>query len=166
MNLSQVPPGEYTITVALLSDPYQAQTTIMILAAPSLNCDVRVSTDKQNYTIGDAILINMTFINNGSEQISLYSTSYKLDIIGPSSTGYPPGTMGALGSVLSFIEERISTGPTNVSAHSEIPISTFTWDQKDITSGLQVPSGNYTITVTLTYDKYQGHTTITIREPA
>jgi hypothetical protein len=151
LNMSQVLPGEYTITVELLSDPYQAQTTIIILAPESPYCTLQVTTEKQNYTIGDAIAINAKFINNGSEPITLYSTSYELSIMGPS------------GGVLSIAEERMSLGPTNVSAYSEIQICSHVWDQKYIDSGLQVPPGNYTIYVTLTYDKYQGKTTITIQ---
>jgi hypothetical protein len=152
MNGRQVAAGEYTITVDLLYDNYQDEMGVFIRQPSDAQGILQVSTDKQNYTVGEGIIINATFFNYGTEQITLYATSYQLEIVGPQGEVLYMGVFGS------------SLGPINVSAQSELSIAIYTWDQKDI-KFTQVPEGLYTIIVTLTDDVYQGQTNIIIEWP-
>lgn len=108
-----------------------------------------VETKSVSYSSGEEIRVEVYFVNGASTEISLPSLSYGLKISGPQ------------GTVLAKVESRASLGPVRVEPSSKILVTSFIWDQRDV-SGDQVPQGTYTIHVNLLDSNYSAETTVRI----
>jgi flagellar hook assembly protein FlgD len=111
---------------------------------------VGLETDKRTYVPGEKVKITFSLVNNKPSNISIPSLGYSLEV------------SGSKGVVLIVTESHSSSEPVSVDASSEILVSTYMWDQRDM-NGNQVPSGTYTIRVTLLGASYHGTTEIEIK---
>lgn len=112
--------------------------------------EIEISTDKEVYLQGEAITFNVYVINPQNWRVP-----YPSEIIWgiDSNLANPPTS------------QRVDyVGVPSYTAHSKTNMLTYTWDQT--LSGVQVPSGNYTFTYSMTgFTDYgpRGNHTVTIR---
>jgi hypothetical protein len=110
---------------------------------------VRVITERGVYIPGEDIHINISFMNDGLQNITLSDTLYTVTIYGPN------------GSVFSFNGGGIFCHAQEILPGDSCWIGSSTWNQTD-TNHQQVPAGEYTIDVTFIHANYHGETTVVI----
>ena len=122
---------------------------LLIIGSGSERVYLAVETDRVSYSSGEEIRVDVYFMNGASTEISLPSLGYGLEISGPQ------------GTVLAKVESRASLGPVHVKPFSKALVTSFVWDQRDM-SGDQVPPSTYTMHVNLLESDYSGKTTVRI----
>lgn len=112
--------------------------------------NLKIIVDRNTYCIGEDIQIQIYFVNDLRDEMSLPSLSYGLEISGP---------RGEI--ALSMMQVSATTGPINVKPYSELLIGSIVWNQKQ-SDGVQVPVGTYTIRANLIHALYSCESIVVI----
>ncbi|KPV63317.1 MAG: hypothetical protein AOA65_1325 [Candidatus Bathyarchaeota archaeon BA1] len=112
-----------------------------------------LETDKKVYHLGEPVQIKVFLINEKSEKVELRSLSYDLTIYRFEQSVYT--TKVRVEFLQPIMIEPVST--------YQIP-TTYTWHQKDIKLNLQVPTGAYTIKVSIPHYNLTATTSIIITQ--
>jgi len=100
--------------------------------------EMKISTDKTSYSIGETVLISMKLINHGTENISLTFFSGKTSDFKVLNEQGEQVCLWSYNKVFIAVLRTITIHPGEVLSYN------MTWDQKD-NNGNSVPAGTYTI---------------------